>query len=166
MAVGNEKVPKEIICPGCGGVIKNTAFNPITDTCGAMLRDGWLCPECAYRLRPKYPMHYTDDEPATLEKAPDAGRPILTMLRNDFLYADPLDPVNSTAFSYTSALRSDPLAKLRSDQIKDELASIDAYKQEVSKRFGGAKNVFEVLEVAPMPKLKPFLRGASQHQAP
>ena len=85
MAVGNEKAPKEIICPGCGGVIKNTAFNPITDTCGAMLQDGWLCPECAYRLRPKYPMHYTDDEPATIEKAPDAGRPILTMLRNDFL---------------------------------------------------------------------------------
>lgn len=159
MAVGNEKAPKEIICPGCGGVIKNTAFNPITDTCGAMLQDGWLCPECAYRLRPKYPMYYTDDEPATLEKAPDAGRPILTMLRNDFLYADPLDPVNSTAFSYTGALRSDPLAKLRSDQIKDELASIDAYKQEVSKRFGGAKNVFEVLEVAPMPKLKPFCAG-------
>lgn len=53
MAVGNEKAPKEIICPGCGGVIKNTAFNPITDTCGAMLQDGWLCPECAYRLRPK-----------------------------------------------------------------------------------------------------------------
>lgn len=45
MAVGNEKAPKEIICPGCGGVIKNTAFNPITDTCGAMLQDGWLCPE-------------------------------------------------------------------------------------------------------------------------
>ena len=44
MAVGNEKAPKEIICPGCGGVIKNTAFNPITDTCGAMLQDGWLCP--------------------------------------------------------------------------------------------------------------------------
>lgn len=75
MAVGNEKTPKEIICPGCGGVIKNTAFNPITDTCGAMLQDGWLCPECAYRLRPKYPMYYTDDEPVTLEKAPDAGRP-------------------------------------------------------------------------------------------
>lgn len=53
MAVGNEKAPKEIICPGCGSVIKNTAFNPITDTCGAMLQDGWLCPECAYRLRPK-----------------------------------------------------------------------------------------------------------------
>ena len=103
MAVGNEKAPKEIICPGCGGVIKNTAFNPITDTCGAMLQDGWLCPECAYRLRPKYPMCYTDDEPATLEKAPDAGRPILTMLRNDFLYADPLDPVNSTAFLYWRA---------------------------------------------------------------
>lgn len=68
MAVGNEKAPKEIICPGCGSVIKNTAFNPITDTCGAMLQDGWLCPECAYRLRPKYPMHYTDDEPVTLKR--------------------------------------------------------------------------------------------------
>ena len=158
MTVGNEKASKEIICPGCGGVMKNTAFNPITDTCGAMLKDGWLCPECAYKLRPKYPMHYTEDD-IVLEKAPDAGRPILTMIRNDFLYADPFDPDNSTAFSYTSALRSDPLARLCSDQIKDELASIDAYKQEVSKKFGGAQNVFEVLEVSPMPKLKPFCAG-------
>lgn len=160
MAYGNERAPKEVICPGCGGVIKNTAFNPITDTCGAMLQDGWLCPECAYRLRPKYPMYYTEDSCRDVaEKAPDAGRPVLTMLRNDFLYADPLDPDNSTAFSYTSALASDPLAKLSSDQIKDELANIDAYKREVSKMFGGAKNVFEVLEVAPMPKLKPFCAG-------
>lgn len=159
MAVGNEKAPKEIICPCCGGVMKNTTLNPITDTCGAMLQDGWLCPECAYKLRPKYPMYYTEDNDGVTEKVPDAGRPILTMLRNDFLYADPLDPDNSTAFSYTNALRYDPLAKFSSDQIKDELASIEAYKREVSDAFGGAKNVFEVLEVSPMPKLKPFCAG-------
>lgn len=159
MAVGNEKAPKEIICPGCGGVIKNTAFNPITDTCGAMLQDGWLCPECAYRLRPKYPMYYTDDEPATLEKAPDAGRPILTMLRNDFLYADPLDPVNSTAFSYTGALRSDPLAKLRSGQIKDELASIDAYKQEVSRDSAVPRTCSRCSRLLRCPSSNRFVRG-------
>ena len=77
MAYENERAPKEVICPGCGGVIKNTAFNPITDTCGAMLQDGWLCPECAYRLRPKYPMYYTDDEPATIEKGPMLAGPSL-----------------------------------------------------------------------------------------
>lgn len=103
MTVGNEKASKEIICPGCGGVMKNTAFNPITDTCGAMLQDGWLCPECAYKLRPKYPMHYTEDD-IVLEKAPDAGRPILTMIRNDFLYADPFD--QTTALPFRTPARS------------------------------------------------------------
>ena len=158
MAFGNEKAPKEIICPGCGEIIMNTALHPITDTCGAMLQDGWLCPECAYKLRPKYPLCFTDDA-VVMDKAPDAGRPILTAIRNDLLYSDPLDPVNSTAYSYTGALRYDPLARLCSNQIKDELASVEAFKQEVSNAHGGAQNVFEVLEVSPMPKLKPFRAG-------
>lgn len=72
MAKVDKTGPKEFICPGCGAVMKNTAFSPITETCGAKLVDGWLCKDCASRLRIKYPMYYEKDKKYFYEKKGDS----------------------------------------------------------------------------------------------
>lgn len=168
MAKVDKTGPKEFICPGCGAVMKNTAFNPITETCGAKLVDGWLCKDCASKLRIKYPMYYEKDKKYFYEKkgdsyvrvkSEDGGRPVLTAIKNELFYTDEYSIINNSTTSYTEHLNFDPLAKLTSSQVRAELASIGSYREETRQKFAGAKNAFEVLEVMSMPKLKPLRVG-------
>ena len=156
MAKVDKTGPKEFICPGCGAVMKNTAFSPITETCGAKLVDGWLCKDCASRLRIKYPMYYEKDKKYFYEKegdsyvrvkSEDGGRPVLTAIKNELFYTDEYSIIDNSTTSYTEHLNFDPLAKLTSSQVRTELASIGSYREETRQKFAGAKNAFEVLEV-------------------
>lgn len=133
MAKVDKTGPKEFICPGCGAVMKNTAFSPITETCGAKLVDGWLCKDCASRLRIKYPMYYEKDKKYFYEKegdsyvrvkSEDGGRPVLTAIKNELFYTDEYSIIDNSTTSYTEHLNFDPLAKLTSSQVRAELASI------------------------------------------
>ena len=168
MAKADKTGPKEFICPGCGAVMKNTAFSPITETCGAKLVDGWLCKDCASKLRIKYPMYYEKDKKYFYEKkgdsyvrvkSEDGGRPVLTAIKNELFYTDEYSIIDNSTTSYTEHLNFDPLAKLTSSQVRTELASIGSYREETRREFAGAKNAFEVLEVMNMPKLKPLRVG-------
>ena len=156
MAKVDKTGPKEFICPGCEAVMKNTAFSPITETCGAKLVDGWLCKDCASKLRIKYPMYYEKDKKYFYEKkgdsyvrvkSEDGGRPVLTAIKNELFYTDEYSIIDNSTTSYTEHLNFDPLAKLTSSQVRAELASISSYREETRREFAGAKNAFEVLEV-------------------
>lgn len=151
MAKVDKTGPKEFICPGCGAVMKNTAFSPITETCGAKLVDGWLCKDCASKLRIKYPMYYEKDKKYFYEKkgdsyvrvkSEDGGRPVLTAIKNELFYTDEYSIIDNSTTSYTEHLNFDPLAKLTSSQVRAELASIGSYREETRREFAGAKNAF------------------------
>ena len=148
--------------------MQNTAFSPITETCGAKLVDGWLCKDCVSKLRIKYPMYYEKDKKYFYEKegdsyvrvkSEDGGRPVLTAIKNELFYTDEYSIIDNSTTSYTEHLNFDPLAKLTSSQVRAELASIGSYREETRREFAGAKNAFEVLEVMNMPKLKPLRVG-------
>lgn len=168
MAKVNEKAPKEFICPGCGAAMANTAFRSITETCGAKLVDGWICPECADKLRIKYPVYFEEGENYYYEKkgdkyvqtaVEDGGRPIATAVKNFIFNSSSDDEFLGSTPHYTNHLKYDPLRKLTCEQVKDELANLDSYRAELVDRFGGAENGFEVLSVMDVPKLKPFRAG-------
>ena len=132
--------------------MKNTAFSPITETCGAKLVDGWLCKDCASKLRIKYPMYYEKDKKYFYEKegdsyvrvkSEDGGRPVLTAIKNELFYTDEYSIIDNSTTSYTEHLNFDPLAKLTSSQVRTELASIGSYRKETRQKFAGAKNAYE-----------------------
>ena len=89
-------------------------------------RKGIICKDCAAALQCKYPMR--------VERNPEY---------NDYNHCSP----------YTNVY---PVQELTAEQVKQELATIDAYREQLRASFGGAENVFEVRLVHPLPKLNPF----------
>ena len=89
-------------------------------------RKGIICKNCAAALQCKYPMR--------IEHNPEY---------NDYNHRSP----------YTDVY---PVQELTAEQVKQELATIDAYREQLRASFGGAENVFEVRLVHPLPKLNPF----------
>ena len=89
-------------------------------------RKGIICKSCAAALQCKYPMR--------VERNPEY---------NDYNHCSPCTNVY-------------PVQELTAEQVKRELAAIDAYREQLRASFGGAENVFEVRLVHPLPKLNPF----------
>ncbi len=85
-----------------------------------------ICRDCAATLQCKYPVRR--------ERNPEY---------NDYNHSSPYIDVY-------------PVRELTAGQVKQELATIDAYREELRASFGGAENVFEVRLVHPLPKLNPF----------
>ena len=89
-------------------------------------RKGIICKDCAAALQCKYPMR--------VERNPEY---------NDYNHCSPCTNVY-------------PVQELTAEQVKQELATIDVYREQLRASFGGAENVFEVRLVHPLPKLNPF----------
>ena len=89
-------------------------------------RKGIICKSCAAALQCKYPMR--------VERNPEY---------NDYNHCSPCTNVY-------------PVQELTAEQVKQELATIDVYREQLRASFGGAENVFEVRLVHPLPKLNPF----------
>ena len=89
-------------------------------------RKGIICKNCAAALQCKYPMR--------VERNPEY---------NDYNHCSPCTNVY-------------PVQELTAEQVKQELATIDVYREQLRASFGGAENVFEVRLVHPLPKLNPF----------
>ncbi len=130
MAEKNKNETGKTFCVGCGTQIKFKTFS--SDNIYLNNDEGILCRDCAAALLVKYPKRF--------ERNPDYSPP------NWF------DPDN-----YTSPyLTVYPVCELTGEQVKQELATIDAYRERLRASFGGAENVFEVRLVHPLPKLKPL----------
>lgn len=108
MAKVDKTGPKEFICPGCGAVMKNTAFSPITETCGAKLVDGWLCKDCASKLRIKYPMYYEKDKKYFYEKEGDRATFAQSRKTADGLFSPRSKTSCSTQMSTASSTTAPP----------------------------------------------------------
>ncbi len=108
----------------------------ICDGCGANVksgnffflkgRKGIICRGCAAALQCKYPVR--------IECNPEY---------NDYNHFSP----------YTEVY---PVQELTAEQVKQELATIDVYREQLRASFGGTENVFEVRLVHPLPRLNPF----------
>ncbi len=121
-----KKEKEQLICAGCGANVKTGQFFFLKG------RKEIICRDCAAALQCKYPMR--------IEKNPD------------YFYSLNKNVVDSKPL-YVNVF---PVQELTAEQVKQELATIDAYREQLRASFGGAENVFEVRLVHPLPKLKPF----------
>lgn len=115
------------ICAGCGAYLEKNNYYFLNDR-----KEGAVCRECEKTLRFKYPVR--------AEKNPDCRISI-----------NPHD--DSSAPLYTDVY---PVLDLTAQQLRQELASADACREQLRISFAGAENVFEVRQVRPLPKLNPF----------
>ncbi len=128
------------VCEACKREITRS-MTGTTNTEVVPLSEGMLCASCARRLRAKYPFEIIGTEMwyqgSTYDRKTDTW---------DAEYSSPYE-------------KRDPLCELTPEEAIAELAGMDAFKAKLRKSFGGRENVFEVTQVVPMPKLKPFEVG-------
>lgn len=124
------KKKEQWICVGCGANVKTGEFFFLDNR-----EEGILCKNCSAALQFKYPM-YVGENPAY--------RPELNMI---------VGPDYNTCPTHTDIY---PVLALTAEQLRQELATADACREELRASFGGAENVFEVRLVHPLPKLNPL----------
>ena len=117
------------ICAGCGANVKPGKFLFLKG------RKEIICKDCAAALQCKYPVR-------------SEGNPDYNSALHGFLESD-----DNHCAPYINVY---PVQELTAEQVKQELAAIDAYREQLRASFGGAENVFEVRLVHPLPKLNPF----------
>ena len=127
------KGKEQWICAGCGANVKSGNFFFLKG------RKGIICKDCATALQCKYPMRIERNS----EYYPALHRISGSDDGTDYNDCSP----------YTNVY---PVQELTAEQVKQELATIDAYREQLRASFGGAENVFEVRLVHPLPKLNPF----------
>lgn len=131
MAEKSKKGNEKPICVGCGAQVKFDLFD--SENIRLENSEGFLCSDCAAALRVKYPKRF--------ERNPDYN------FSSNWFDSD------SNVSPYLTVY---PACELTAEQVQRELASIDAYREQLRASFGGVENVFEVEDVRPMPKLNPF----------
>ena len=131
MAEKSKKGKEKPICIGCGAQVRFDLFD--SDSIRLESVEGSLCGDCAAALRVKYPKRF--------ERNPE------------YNFSPNWFDEDSNASPYITVY---PVRELTAEQVKRELAGIDAYREQLRASFGGVENVFEVEEVRPMPKLNPF----------
>lgn len=124
------KGKEQWVCAGCGANAKPGKFFFLKG------RKEIICDDCAAALQCKYPIRREsnpkyDDRISGSDDGAD--------------YNDCSPYINVY-----------PVQELTAEQVKQELAAIDAYREQLRASFGGAENVFEVKLVHPLPKLNPF----------
>lgn len=121
------KGKKQWICAGCGANVKSGEFFFLCDR-----KEELICRDCFAALQIKYPM-YAERNPEYCPSLRLNGSGI------DLPYID--------VYS---------VQKLTANQVKQELATIDAYREQLRDSFGGAENVFEIRLVHALPGFNPF----------
>ena len=124
------KGKEQWICAGCGANVKPGKFFFLKG------RKEIICKDCAAALQCKYPIR--------IESNPKY---------DDSISGSDDGADYNDCSPYTNVY---PVQELTAEQVKQELAAIDAYSEQLRASFGGAENVFEVRLVHPLPKLNPF----------
>ena len=127
------KGKEQWICAGCSANVKSGNFFFLKG------RKRVICKDCAAALQCKYPMR--------IERNPEYYPALHRISGSD----DGTD--YNDCSPYTNVY---PVQELTAEQVKQEFATIDAYREQLRASFGGAENVFEVRLVHPLPKLNPF----------
>lgn len=118
-------------CAGCGAELKKGKY------CYLYKKEGKICKDCIAALQFKYPVQ---------RESNPAYNPFLNTLGKDYNVAP------DTAWA-------NPIYNLTAQQVKEDIESLDIFREQFRASFGGAENVFEVKSVFRLPKLNPFRVG-------